>query len=63
MQLRLWYVPVCQRRIDGFLCHSIIQESGMGRRGYPPEFKRKVLNLVLRPGRVRRNRGQVLCGA
>jgi len=28
------------------LCHSIWEESGVGRRGYPPEFRRKVLDLV-----------------
>jgi transposase-like protein len=28
------------------LCQSIEKESGMGRRGYPPEFRCKVLDLV-----------------
>jgi transposase-like protein len=28
------------------LCHSILEEGGMGRRGYPPEFRRKVVDLV-----------------
>ena len=28
------------------MCHSILEESGMGRRGYSPEFRRKVVDLV-----------------
>src|SRR5215210_3023250 len=33
---------VLRSRVVGFLRHAILEESGMGRRGYPPEFRRKV---------------------
>ena len=37
---------VLKRWIVGFLYHSSRKESGTGRRGDPPEFRRKVLDLV-----------------
>jgi len=37
---------VCRESfIIGFLCH-LNKEHRMGRRGYPPEFRRKVLDLI-----------------